>query len=857
MFEKAQQFDHASVLLGEAKQFLRTQKSLQPSEDTLARLVVTQRERARQFIFSTLMGSLRKRTRKKLDGLLVVQDGRSSKLQRLKNPAAGPSTDSFLNLVEKLEIVDDTDVMKLNLNWLNNNYQRSQSKYVHRCSIDRLRELKSENRYTALICYLRHIRNETVDQMVDMYFKLIFKIYRGCQGKIDAEILKKRKNIKSALQMLKTIGGTLLDDTVPDIDLREILFEKIDKEDLELMVSDFDPLIFGKLSHVFKQVILRFPYLRQFAPSLLEHIDFETDPKNKQGARLLKAVQVLRQMNLENKSELPKNVPLDFIPKKLKSLVAPDGKVDRAAWECVLLTSLCNDLRAGNLSIKSSKRHGKLDNFLMPKAEWAKRRSSFFQRAGLPENPKDVPAYLTSRLNKAYDLFLEKESENTYAQIQNGAWVFSIDKAETFTAEEKAALIQLESFLATHMRVIKLPELLIEVDNDLHFTKGFLPFAKQEQRQPEDVFGVLVSIMALGSLMGPYTMSRLTSGISYQQIRRIIDWQITEEAQRTALATIVNAISKIEISKRWGEGKTSSSDGQRFEFHRNSLQKTYSVKFGDFALEFYTFVADNFAPYFSCPKEATERDASYVLDGILYNESELNIEEHYVDTNGYIEIHFTGFGMLGRKFSPRIRGVQRQRIYRIDKDKDKDYGSLTPLVSSSKHQIHMDWIVEHWDEMGRFYASLEGGYATASTAIKRLAGMSEKNAFYRANRELGRIWKTENILEYMSDPILRKNRRRGLLKGEQIHQLARDIAYAKRGKVPSRDLQEQKNTCSCLTLIMAAIVYWQAKEIKRVIDEHGQDLDEAILSMLSHISPISWDNVLLYGEYVVDKNLIR
>jgi len=169
----------------------------------------------------------------------------------------------------------------------------------------------------------------------------------------------------------------------------------------------------------------------------------------------------------------------------------------------------------------------------------------------------------------------------------------------------------------------------------------------------------------------------------------------------------------------------------------------------------------------------------------------------------------------------------------------------------------MAWIVEQWDKMGQFYASLEKGHATASTALKRLVGFSEKNHFYRANRELGRIFKTENILEYMSDPLLRKNRRRGLLKGEQIHQLARDLAYGKRGKVSAKDIQEQKNTCSCMTLILANIIYWQAKEIKRVIEKFSHEIDPFCLTMLPHISPIAWDNVLLYGEYILDKKLIR
>ncbi len=96
--------------------------------------------------------------------------------------------------------------------------------------------------------------------------------------------------------------------------------------------------------------------------------------------------------------------------------------------------------------------------------------------------------------------------------------------------------------------------------------------------------------------------------------------------------------------------------------------------------------------------------------------------------------------------------------------------------------------------------------------------------------------------------------RKGLLKGEQLHALARDLNYGKRGRLNSRDLQGQRNSCSCLTLILASIIYWQAKEINRVViecDPEGNNID---LSLIEHISPITWDNVILYGEYVLDEN---
>jgi TnpA family transposase len=81
-----------------------------------------------------------------------------------------------------------------------------------------------------------------------------------------------------------------------------------------------------------------------------------------------------------------------------------------------------------------------------------------------------------------------------------------------------------------------------------------------------------------------------------------------------------------------------------------------------------------------------------------------------------------------------------------------------------------------------------------------------------------------------------------LLKGEEMNVLARQVAYGKQGKLTTQELEEQKNTSSCLTLIMACIIYWQAKEINRVIlecDPGGAGID---LSLLEHISPIGWNN---------------
>ena len=63
-------------------------------------------------------------------------------------------------------------------------------------------------------------------------------------------------------------------------------------------------------------------------------------------------------------------------------------------------------------------------------------------------------------------------------------------------------------------------------------------------------------------------------------------------------------------------------------------------------------------------------------------------------------------------------------------------------------------------------------------------------------------------LDYLTDPALRRRVRRGLLKGEQLHALARHVHYGKRGHTEGRDWQQQMSRASCLVLILAAIIYW-------------------------------------------------
>jgi TnpA family transposase len=65
---------------------------------------------------------------------------------------------------------------------------------------------------------------------------------------------------------------------------------------------------------------------------------------------------------------------------------------------------------------------------------------------------------------------------------------------------------------------------------------------------------VIATIMAYGCNLGPETMAQLTERVSYEDIQGITDWYLYDEAQRAALADIVNAMLALDTTQVWGDG---------------------------------------------------------------------------------------------------------------------------------------------------------------------------------------------------------------------------------------------------------------------------------------------------------------
>lgn len=77
----------------------------------------------------------------------------------------------------------------------------------------------------------------------------------------------------------------------------------------------------------------------------------------------------------------------------------------------------------------------------------------------------------------------------------------------------------------------------------------------------------------------------------------------------------------------------------------------------------YRFVSDQFSTFYTKVINTNARDAVHVIDGLLYHETDLNIEEHYTDTAGYTDQVFGLSHLLGFRFAPRIRDISEIKLY--------------------------------------------------------------------------------------------------------------------------------------------------------------------------------------------------
>lgn len=411
-------------------------------------------------------------------------------------------------------------------------------------------------------------------------------------------------------------------------------------------------------------------------------------------------------------------------------------------------------------------------------------------------------------------------------------------------------MTKVQKVIDASLPLIRIEQLLMEVDKLTRFSRHFTPIPDHQSRPPHFYRTLMATIISQATNLGIVSMSASVKGITVDMLRHVKDSFVREETLTAASASIVNQHHQLPLSAVHGSGTISSSDAQRFRIRASSLLASYYPRYYGYyekAIGIYTHVSDQYSVFSTKIISCSPREALYVLDGLLENNTILQIREHTTDTHGYTEIIFALCHLLGFYFMPRIRDLKDQQLYRIDRN--TDYGVFTPLLNKT---ADLSIITEQWEAMIRVALSLKKRTAPAHVIVQRLTNSFPSDRLSKAFTNLGRIIKTQYILRYLTDERLRRTVQRQLNKGEYRHKLPRRIFFADQGEFTTGDYEEIMNKASCLSLVSNAILYWNTTKISSVIEnlrQQGEDIDSEILP---HISLLPFKHVIPNGAYFIE-----
>ncbi len=836
----AMQTDKGVLLAEHALATLRQRRVILPALTVVERACAEAITRANRRIYRALIEPLSDPHRRRLDDLLRLRpDSNLTRLMWLRQSPLKPNSRHMLEHIERLKTFQALGLPDGIGRSVHQNRLLKIAREGAQMSPADLAKFEGERRYATLVAVVLEGMATVTDEIIDLHDRILVRLFSTAKNKHQQQFQSQGKAINEKVRLYSRIGRALLEAKQAGADPFAAIEAVITWDDFERSVSEADLLVQPESFDHLHLVGEQFSTLRRYTPEFLDVLKLRAAPA---AQAVLDAIEVVRGIYADSARKVPADAPTGFIRPRWKSLVMTDAGIDRRFYEICALAELKNALRSGDMWVQGSRQFKDFDEYLLPADQFG----ALKQANELPiAVSADCDQYLHDRLTLLREqlatvnrLALANELPDAII-TESGLRITPLDSAVPVAAQ---ALIDQAAVLLPR---VKITELLMDVDDWTGFTRHFVHLKDGEP--PKDKTLLLSAILADAINLGLTKMAESCPGTTYAKLSWLQAWHVRDETYSAALAELVNAQFRHAFAEHWGDGTTSSSDGQRFKAGGKAestghVNPRYGAEPGRL---FYTHISDQYAPFHTKVVNVGVRDSTYVLDGLLYHESDLRIEEHYTDTAGFTDHVFALMHLLGFRFAPRIRDLKDTKLYIVKNG--EDYPALRTMIGGALNIKH---VRAHWDAILRLAASIKQGTVTASLMLRKLGSYPRQNGLAVALRELGRIERTLFILDWLQNVELRRRVHAGLNKGEARNALARALFFNRLGEIRDRSFEQQRYRASGLNLVTAAIVLWNTVYLERstqALRDAGKAIDDGLLQ---YLSPLGWEHINLTGDYV-------
>ena len=609
--------------------------------------------------------------------------------------------------------------------------------------------------------------------------------------------------------------------------LQEILEEK----------KIFNTIIDNKYDFIEKKSIS----LQGKLSGILKVIEFDEPSSNKS---IIAAIKHFRETSI-----ITTKAPKEFLNDEEKIAVYESGKFRVSLYKALLFFHVNDAIKNGTLNLKYSLKYRNFEDYLIDKDEWKKNKDTLLRVHEL-EDLKEYDNFIKPVKTKLESSFKQtneniKKGFNTYFTNTDDSYILKTPKLDKKENEES-----LSKYFPSN-EYISVIDLLRAINEEVDFLSSFQHYNQGKSKTNRNL--LLAALLGYGCNLSLPKMGKISKGINENQLDNIKTWYMSEENTNEANDKIIAFMDKLEIVKLMRENQEinhTSSDGQKYNISQSidSTNAGYSFKYlgTDKGVVSYTFVDESHRLFHSQVINVSERESGYVIDGLLHNEA-VKSDIHSTDTFGFSSIVFGLIHLLGISFAPRIKNFKKQQLYGFNLPKyytELNY-KLTP-----KRKINEEIIKDSWDEILRFIITIKERKTTATQLLKRLTSYSKNHKLYTALKELGKIIKTDFLLNYIDDVGLRQSVEKQLNKVEASNKFSKAIFFGNSSEFTVATVEEQNIANNSKRVIQNAIILWNYMYITKKLQEApNQKEKNEILDALKNSSIVAWSHINLFGEY--------
>ena len=836
--------DRPGVLFDRATTWLLTQKVLLPAVTTLERQVARLRSRVEERIYRLLTRTADVTTRDRLESLLAVPEGsHQSLLDRLRK---GPFRRSAPELVRALQRVEE--VRKLGIEFtashrLPPGRLQAMARFAGTARAAVFQRLPESRRLATLVAFAMNLEATALDDALDLLDILLTEIFADAARASDRARLRTLKDLDSAATQLSQVGRLVLNDELPDADLRAAIFQVFQREELASALQQVDSLVRPPEDVYYQDLQDSYPRIRRFLPTLLKTLQFGGTPA---GQPVLDALQYLSQLEEQGRAQAGE-APVGMITRGWRRYVFDGNGFDRKAYVFCCLDRLRSALRRRDVFMAPSIRYADARLGLLSESAWHQVRPTMVRSLGHSLSATETLHKLARQLDSTYQAVAQNLPSNPLARVEESEGKTELIVTAIDKAEEPESLIQLRAAVQARLPRVDLPEVLLEIAARTDLATKFTHVSERESRMSDLATSLCACLIADACNIGPEPLIRAdVPALRRARLSWVSQNFIRNETLTEANACLVAEQNRIPLVRQWGGGEVASADGLRFVVPVRTLHAGPNPKYFGYerGVTYYNLVSDQFTGLNAIVVPGTLRDSLSLLALVLEQQTELQPTEIITDTGAYTDVIFGLFWLLGYRFSPRIADIGGARYWRMDAS--ADYGVLNGVA---RHKINSKLVEENWDDALRLAGSLKLGVVQANAVMRTLQISDRPTKLAQAIAELGRIDKTIHALTFIDDESKRRRTLTQLNRGEDRHKLARAVFHGRRGELRQRYREGQEDQLGALGLVVNMIILWNTLYMNAALEQLQAEGYPLRAEDVARLSPLGFDHINLLGRY--------